>query len=815
MDSRDMPSEIKADHVNMDHLESERVGFHVGGRKSPIYHPPKSSTKTQTRSPRGRRSSRLIDKCGTSDPNIHGKREGSIPSKSSEKHKNHRERRDAKANEAEEIVKYMSNLPCYLQCKEGGSSLQEKALNFGVLDWKRLENWKETQKQGPGQRNVDTISFKTVNTSTQPHESGKSSLARKRRASIDSSNSLHTLLSAIRAQSLSSDQNTSNQNVAHHGSVSSEQMSNINSQNQERDQAISSKNIEHSSQKEETLETEDSKQDTIVSNAVERDSLLSDVQCSSGSNSREMKGSNGSNCKEREVKTLGSPSHDYETSDQLSARPKSFSFREGLGFRYLNPRSETQNQATARPEEPNGGDSLPVDKEKTCSKTRFSSFTRMIEPLVKSSNISKDRTKPKNLHSSFFTECKAAEQPSTVRSKSCNQKTMKKGFRLSKSLSTNDFKGSWQSEKNTSDLMVHAFLQCLYQNGMPFYTFSLNGDRSFLASVGRKILTSEKDSCDWLYTFHSFTDIKKRNSGVWINQGKKQNNHVQASNMVGQMEVSCFLQSRNHAHGSLNHFVVREFVLYSTSFEYTKLGNPVGKTSSKTDSSDFLETHYQFHPYSELAAMVIKVPLEEREILRSENKAVVDERDCELEREKQPVSSIEVILPSDAHGIPNEEESNKPSSLIERWRTGGSCDCGGWDMGCSLTILCEQHPHSEDVTSIQGSHGSDTGFPVDLFIRGSQGNRPAISMGAIRNGLYMIDYDKFLTPLQVFSICVALLHCRKPACFSENWGPHKEKALPESSPYLKEYIAMDTQKDQREIHLSYIPDPPLSPVGRV
>lgn len=28
-----------------------------------------------------------------------------------------------------------------------------------------------------------------------------------------------------------------------------------------------------------------------------------------------------------------------------------------------------------------------------------------------------------------------------------------------------------------------------------------------------------------------------------------------------------------------------------------------------------------------------------------------------------------------------------PSTLTERWRSGGHCDCGGWDIGCPLMIL--------------------------------------------------------------------------------------------------------------------------------
>lgn len=46
----------------------------------------------------------------------------------------------------DELVRYMSNLPSFL---EKGKNVQEKALNVGVLDWKRLEKWQHSQKQMP------------------------------------------------------------------------------------------------------------------------------------------------------------------------------------------------------------------------------------------------------------------------------------------------------------------------------------------------------------------------------------------------------------------------------------------------------------------------------------------------------------------------------------------------------------------------------------------------------------------------------------------------------------------------------------------
>ncbi|KAJ7961330.1 DUF3527 domain protein [Quillaja saponaria] len=53
------------------------------------------------------------------------------------------------ATKSDELVKYMTNLPGYLQHAERGENLQEKVLNFGVLDWAQLEKWKHKQKRVP------------------------------------------------------------------------------------------------------------------------------------------------------------------------------------------------------------------------------------------------------------------------------------------------------------------------------------------------------------------------------------------------------------------------------------------------------------------------------------------------------------------------------------------------------------------------------------------------------------------------------------------------------------------------------------------
>ena len=78
------------------------------------------------------------------------------------------------------------------------------------------------------------------------------------------------------------------------------------------------------------------------------------------------------------------------------------------------------------------------------------------------------------------------------------------------------------------------------------------------------------------------------------------------------------------------------------------------------------------YPHLEIAATVIQVPF---------NK----DRSKEL-KNGSSAGTIKVVTPSGLHGLSEDNEAS-PSSLLDRWRYGGGCDCGGWDMACPLLVL--------------------------------------------------------------------------------------------------------------------------------
>lgn len=77
------------------------------------------------------------------------RRSESAENLSAERGNERKPRVKGRASDDNELVKHMSNLPGFLLQVEKESTVQEKALSFGVLDWRRLEKWKYTERM-PG-----------------------------------------------------------------------------------------------------------------------------------------------------------------------------------------------------------------------------------------------------------------------------------------------------------------------------------------------------------------------------------------------------------------------------------------------------------------------------------------------------------------------------------------------------------------------------------------------------------------------------------------------------------------------------------------
>ncbi|KAF2535299.1 hypothetical protein F2Q68_00022078 [Brassica cretica] len=227
---------------------------------------------------------------------------------------------------------------------------------------------------------------------------------------------------------------------------------------------------------------------------------------------------------------------------------------------------------------------------------------------------------------------------------------------------------------------------------------------------------------------------------------------------------------------------IREFVLFSVELD-----------QESTEKSDV-------QLKNELAAIIVKMP---RWFNRRASVNTVQDNNTALNKEfgdpikdgvfNQDISAT-VILQSGVHSMPHK---GGPSSLIQRWRTGGSCDCGGWDMGCNLRILTNQHNNSCKNSTASNSPPSSNRF--ELYFLGEQAEEhPFLSYKPIKKGLYSVVYDSSLSQLQAFSICMALAESRKMT-LEQKSSCDEHKARAETAPNGNT-IGYET---------------PLSPVGRV
>ncbi|XVF68882.1 hypothetical protein PTKIN_Ptkin11bG0036900 [Pterospermum kingtungense] len=365
--------------------------------------------------------------------------------------------------------------------------------------------------------------------------------------------------------------------------------------------------------------------------------------------------------------------------------------------------SSTCSSAKTDPENPvaSGVDTSCGDKLNAKSRARSSPLRRLLEPLLKPKAVTY-RNFTNQLQDSILTEgaCKPSERQrhsaETVQSTKVKDNTISHC-----TIKVND---SAQNKQDGSSV-VQALLRVQVKNGLPLFTFAVDNESNILASTVKMLSASGKGDYGCIYTFFAIQEVRKKNRR-WINQGGKGKGQDYVPDVVGQMKVSSSEFSHLSRANHVDQFSMREYVLLT-------LG--VGQANSQ--ASDF-------QPNDEQAAIVVKIPKRNRRssirdgylIDRRNNfpEAALKEHLPEVKLEvdsgkKGPFVSDQdigatVILPSGVHSLPNKGE---PSSLIQRWKSGGSCDCGGWDMGCKLRILSNKSQFSLQSNSLKGSSVSN------------------------------------------------------------------------------------------------------------
>ncbi|KAK4755426.1 hypothetical protein SAY87_009183 [Trapa incisa] len=317
----------------------------------------------------------------------------------------------------------------------------------------------------------------------------------------------------------------------------------------------------------------------------------------------------------------------------------------------------------------------------------------------------------------------------------------------------------WEKHSNFT---VQALLQLTIKDGKTLFKFVVDKNSNVLAAAVSNSISAQRCDSFRSCTFYSVNEIKKKGIG-WI-QGNKAKEGGFACSIVGQMKLAHY--SSDSTSKRLDEQVITtECVLYGAD-----------STETNKNPADSI-------PPGELAAIVLRF---------SPN-------------ENSDHNSVTVILPGGVHGLPDEGE---PSSLIDRWVSGGMCDCGGWDVGCEFHVFSNKYCPKKPKTRSSFDH-------LQLFSENKvPSDKPVFSMTPFRKGIYSIELDSSISLLQAFSICVAFLSCRGQLGTPEASCLPGENKLQESSlsrsGTLKDQVAF-----QREGSTKYAPCPPLSPVGRV
>lgn len=410
------------------------------------------------------------------------------------------------------------------------------------------------------------------------------------------------------------------------------------------------------------------------------------------------------------------------------------------------------------------------NKPNVVSRDRFSPLKRLLDPLLK----------PKAPNSHFAQQSQKDSTSTNRTSTSFDGPRESSSVNLVKvkldltSLRSANLDDSRNTEKQGS-ATLQAYLQIAVKNDLPLFTFAVDNNRDVLAATVRKF-SSRKDDHAWIYTFFTIQEMKKKNGG-WLSQGSKAKDYV--PNVVAQMKVSDLQFSNLGGLNSADQLSTREYVLFAV------------------DLRPFDQQTSDIQPNDELAAIVVKFL---RSTITDLKESSQDVRGSSNSRNLQELFSTTVVLPGGVHGQPSKGE---PSPLIERWLSGGLCDCGGWDLGCRVKVLGHQ---SQKPTG-----------QFELFSQSKEEvleTRPFFTLSSLRNGIVSVEFDSSISLLQAFSICIAVIDGKKSSELQQPCNLFQEKLTEETTSL--EYNGMKAPKRvQVDVPARYASHPPHSPVGRV
>lgn len=345
------------------------------------------------------------------------------------------------------------------------------------------------------------------------------------------------------------------------------------------------------------------------------------------------------------------------------------------------------------------------------TKARSSPFKKMLDPIMKS----------KSRRSPSLTE-KGAPNSITGpggRKSSMSRKSLLGDFSRTQQASNCQLNGETQHITSAlSPAHLQAVLRLDSKNGVQVFEFCVEGLEESISARNWKT-GNELNS---IYTLHS--GGKRSSAAGRISKDGGWN----LPPIVGQLQVSSYLCSEVGKDGMVNNSVITEFVSYdiaharrivektqcteapqqplcsavdkSMSGESPQMINLMDQHKVGRNNSDVSTScpwsEEDLYPHLEIAATVIEVPFSK-------------DKSKDMKNGSSPCT-VKVVTPSGLHGLPSESGAS-PSPLLDRWRYGGGCDCGGWDMACPIDVLGNAYDDNwaESITT-------NAKHPMELFV---------------------------------------------------------------------------------------------------
>ncbi|CAN6226689.1 unnamed protein product [Urochloa humidicola] len=314
--------------------------------------------------------------------------------------------------------------------------------------------------------------------------------------------------------------------------------------------------------------------------------------------------------------------------------------------------------------------------------------------------------------------------------------------------------------------MTGSQLHCKWTDGLPNFELSLGDPIAVYTADAIKLQDNDR-ALDYVYMIYAGEQERKDGRGHSSN----------VSGLVGKMKVS----SSFVIDPDKSSLLETEFLLYGSPEDYLRqmrTGNASSHQFDDLTETEILESEMisaagltnldadNLPTIQELAAIVVreqrqehnKEPLVGGSFLKFLEKAGFNHsegtEDPDAKNRNGATKCITTIIPRGYHGS-TVSKSSSPSGLIERWRSRGSCDCGGWDLGCPIRVL-----NNDGYASLPEGESQDS-ISVELAIKDEK-NRTMLKLVNIGEDRYSLNFDSSILPLQCFSIGIAIVHSQAP-----------------------------------------------------